>query len=214
MRPRPAPALDAIQLRVLRWFHEFVQGEAGYEVRGTSGWAQQGEVATALDRRLGDELTRLAARGLLDRENVALPGRQQKLWLHRLSAPGAAAIHVELPPQLGPPEPPSLRTIITDPQWAVLEFMRRANTEPTPTRFATRELGWRTVGEITDGASIRSKDIQVWAEDVHHLGRIGLLEKRTDKGVDRVRELTFYRVTDDGEHVTRIDRHSKTAAGG
>lgn len=214
MRPRPAAELDAIQIRVLRWFDEFMQSGAGYEVRGARGWAQQSEVATALDRRLGDELTRLAARGLLDRENVALPGRPQKLWLHRLSAPGATAIHVELPPQLGPPEPPSLRTILTDCQWAVLEFMRRAKTEPTPTRFATRELGWRTVGEITNGASIRSKDIQVWAEDVHHLGRIGLLEKRTDKGVARVRELTFYRVTEDGEYVTRIDRHSRSALAG
>lgn len=205
--------LPVVQEAVLRWFSDLDRRGAGYELRGVRGWAHTSEVATALDRILQDEITRLTARGLLDRENIALPGRSLGYWLHRISALGAEAIAATTPRPLGPPDPPSLRMTFTDPQWSALEYMRRAKTE-SPARFVTRELGWRTVGEITKSGSVRSRDISIWPEDVHQLERARLLEKRNDAGAARTRPLTFYRVTDLGERVTRLERHSPAPAEG
>lgn len=205
---------DTVQAEVLRWLSELDQSHAGYELRCVRGWAHHSDVSNALDRRLNDELTRLAARGLLDRENIALAGRSLGYWLHRISPRGAEAIGAPRPSPIGPSDPPSPRMIFTDPQWSVLHYMRVAKTEASPARFLTRELGWRTVGEITKAAAIRSRDIQISPEDVYQLQRFGLLEKRREPGVARARPLTFYRVTDAGERVTRLERHSPAPAEG
>ena len=102
---------------------------------------------TEVRARLTSSRRRGFDRGLLDRENIALPGRSLGLWLHRINERGAIAIGAPAPAPVGPPESEGLRTIFTDQQWAALEFMRKAKTEPSPARFATREQAQQAMTE-------------------------------------------------------------------
>lgn len=197
------PAVKALLL----WLSDLNRSGGGYELRGVRGWTHAKEIPDRLVRHT-DGLPRLAERRLLDRENIALPGRGTPFWLYRINVRGAEVAGVAAPAEPGAPEEaPPPRMIFTDEQWAALLYMHRAKTEATPARFVTRELGWRTIKEIRDGAAVRSRDLQVWPEDVALLERAGLLEKREATGVDRARPIIFYRVTDVGERVHRLDRH-------
>lgn len=210
--PQPK-ATDSLQIAVLRWFSDLEQRRAGYELRNALGWAHHTEVSKALDRVLQEELTRLAARGFLVRENIALPGRKLSFWLYRISERGADAIGAPAPPPLGPPLDPQIRRMIfSEPAWAALLYMRTAKTQASPARFATRELGWRTITEIRDAASSRRLEIDVWADDVYSLERLKLLDKRQEPGVARERPITFYRINDLGESVERIEWHHATGS--
>jgi hypothetical protein len=156
----------------------------------------------------------MAERRLLDRENIALPGRATPFWLYRINARGAEVAGVAAPAEPGAPEeeaPP--RMIFTDEQWAALQYMRKAKAEATPARFVTRELGWRTIKEIREGGAVRSRDLQVWPEDIAMLERANLLEKREAAGVDRARPIIFYRVTEVGERVHRLVRRDPDELG-
>lgn len=205
----PSPTQPAVKALLL-WLSDLERSGAGYELRGARGWTYAKEIPDRLVRHT-DSLPRLAERRLLDRENIALPGRATPFWLYRVSALGAELVGAPAPAPLGPVEeaaPP--RMIFTDEQWAALLYMRKAKSETTPVRLATRELGWRTMKEIRDGAGVRSRDLQVWPEDVAHLERAALLEKREATGVDRAKPIIFYRVTDVGERVDRLVRHDPT----
>lgn len=203
---------DPVHKRILLWLSDLERRRGGYALRGVYGWAHGKEVAAALDRRLTDDLARLADRALVDRENIALTGRGTAVWLYRISGRGAEVAGVDEPAKLGPPdESPPPRMIFTDAEWAALRFMRDAKVRSSPVRFTTRELGWRTVKEIRDGGAVPSRDLQIWPEDVYHLERAGLLVKRNELGVDRARPLTFYRVSDIGDRVERLKRHSAGA---
>ena len=205
---QPSPT-DPVQKLILQWLSDLERRHAGYELRGVRGWTTPKEVATALKRRLTDDFVRLADRRLVDRENIALPGRGNAVWLYRISARGAEVTGVKVPAEMHPPEEsPPPRMIFTDSEWAALQFMRQTKDQPSPARFTTRELGWRTLKEIRDGAAVRSLDLQIWPEDVQHLERAGLLEKRNGPGVARARPLTFYRVTEIGGRVEGLNRHS------
>jgi hypothetical protein len=200
---------DPVQKLILQWLSDLERRHAGYELRGVRGWTTPKEVTAALNRRLTDDLVRLADRKLVDRENIALPGRASAVWLYRISARGAQVTGLQEPIELGPPEAsPPPHMIMTESEWAALQFMRGAKDQPSPARFTSRELGWRTLKEIRDGASVRSRDLQIWPEDVQHLERAGLLDKRNEPGVARARPLTFYRVTEIGGRVERLDRHA------
>jgi hypothetical protein len=94
--------------------------------------------------------------------------------------------------------------IFTEPQWSALQYMRQAPTQDFPTRFLTRESGWRTPSEIREAASVRTRGIQVWLDDVYLLERAGLLRKRKEIGVARSRPLTFYHITTLGTQVVRL----------
>lgn len=193
---------------ILLWLSDLDRRGGGFEIRGVRGWTFPKDIAAALERRITDELTRLAERHLVDRENIALPGRGMAFWMYRINSRGAGLAGVEPPADPGPPEmAPPPRMVLTDPQWAALLFMRTAKTQAAPARFTTREVGWRTVKEIREGASVRSRDLQVWPEDVYHLERGGLLEKRSAPGVDRARPIAFYHITELGEQVERLERH-------
>lgn len=203
----PSPT-DPIQKRVLLWLSSIDQNGRGYELRGVRGWALNKEIATALNRRLTDELARLAERKLIDRENIALHGRTQGMWLYRINERGADLIGAAAPSPPGLPwdaEKPHL--IFTAPQWAALEYMRAARTKATPARFDTREIGWRTIKEIREGASSRRKEIDVWPDDVYFLERSRLVEKRQAPGISRERPLAFYRITEIGDSVERLQWH-------
>jgi hypothetical protein len=191
---------------VLRWLSELNERDGGYELRGVRGWARVADISDRLRQRLNDELPRLTARGLLDRENIALPGRELGLWLYRITARGSEVIAAAQPVAVSPPEEkPPARMIFTEPQWSALQYMRAARTQTSPARFVTRELGWRTPPEIREGASVRSRNVQVWPDDVYMLERNDLLDKRQEIGVGRSRPLTFYRITALGEHVVRLE---------
>lgn len=197
------PAVRALLL----WLSDLAQRGRGYELRGVCGWTHAKEIPERLVRHT-DGLPRLAERRLLDRENIALPGRATPFWLYRINVLGAELAGVTAPAEPGAPEEaPPPRMIFKDEQWAALLYMRKAKSETTPARLATRELGWRTMKEIRDGGGVRSRDLQVWPEDVALLHRAALLEKRDATGVDRARPIIFYRVTDLGERVHRLDRH-------
>jgi hypothetical protein len=94
--------------------------------------------------------------------------------------------------------------IFTEPQWAALQYMREAPSQALPTRFVTRESGWRTPSELREAASIRARGIQVCFDDVYLLERAGLVEKRKEIGIARSRPLTFYRITTLGAQVVRL----------
>jgi hypothetical protein len=197
------PAVKALLL----WLSDLDRRGGGYELRGVRGWTHIKEVPERLVRHT-DGLPRLAERRLVDRENIALPGRGTPFWLYRINARGAELAAVDAPAAPGPSEEAPLpRMIFTDEQWAALMFMRKAKSEPIPARFIPKELGWRTIKEIREGGAVRSRDLQVWPEDVSFLERAGLLEKRTAEGVDRARPIIFYGVTDLGERVHRLERH-------
>lgn len=191
---------------LLLWLSELTRLGGGYELRGVRGWTYTKEIPDRLVRHT-DGLARLAERRLLDRENIALPGRTTPFWLYRISARGAEVAGVDAPRAVGgPEEAPSPRMIFTDEQWAALLYMRKARTENVPTHFLTREAGWRTIKNIREGGAVRSLDLQVWPEDVAMLERTGLLEKRNASGVDRQRPIIIYRITEVGMHVHRLVR--------
>lgn len=199
------PAVKALLL----WFSELDRSGGGYQLRGVRGWTLAKEVPERLIRHT-DGLPRIAERRLLDRENIALPGRGSPFWLYRINARGAGLAGVAAPAEPGAPEEaPPPRMIFTDEQWSALLYMRRAKSEASPARFANRELGWRTIKDIRDGGAVRSIDLQVWPEDVTMLERARLLEKREASGVDRARPIIFYRVTEIGERVQRLEGDSK-----
>jgi hypothetical protein len=206
---------DPIHRRILLWLSDLNQRGGGYELRGVRGWAHLKDIAAALDRHLTDQLVSLAERKLVDRDNIALPGRGNAIWLYRISGRGANVAGVAAPAEAGPPEPeaPS-RMIFTDAQWASLQYMRNAKEQASPPRFNAKETGWRTIKEIREGAETRSLDLQIWPEDVYQLERAGLLEKRNERGNDGARRLSFYRISDLGERVVRLERHSPTRASG
>jgi hypothetical protein len=203
----PSPAAPAVKALLL-WFSELERSGGGYQLRGVRGWTLAKEIPERLIRHT-DGLPRIAEHRLLDRENIALPGRASPFWLYRINARGAELSGVAAPAEPGAPEEaPPPRMIFTAEQWSALLYMRSAKSEASPARFATRELGWRTIKEIRDGGAVRSIDLQVWAEDVTMLERARLLEKREASGVDRARPIIFYRVTDIGERVQRLEGHS------
>ena len=205
--PRTRPA-DSVQSTALRWFSSLEQRQAGYELRDVRGWAHHTDVSRALNRVLQDELASLATRGFLDREDVALPGRTLGFWLYRISRKGAESLGAPAP---SPPgsllDPDKRQMIFTESQWAALVHMRAAKEQPSPVRFATRELGWRTTKEIRKAASSHRHAIYVSADDVHLLERYRLLDKRQEPGVARERPLTFYRINPLGEVVERLKWH-------
>lgn len=205
-----SPAAPAVKALLL-WFSELERSGGGYQLRGVRGWTLAKEIPERLIRHT-DGLPCIAERRLLDRENIALPGRGSPFWLYRINARGAELAGVAAPAAPAEPgapeEAPPPRMIFTAEQWSALLYMRSAKSEASPARFATRELGWRTIKEIRDGGAVRSIDLQVWAEDVTMLERARLLEKREASGVDRARPIIFYRVTEIGEQVQRLEGHS------
>jgi hypothetical protein len=189
----------------------------GYELRGRRGWIHPKDLKD-LARFLGDrakhDLQRLGETRQLDRENVALPGRRGSIWVYRINARGAAWAKVDPPADLGPPENCGPRTIFSGAQWLALQAMRAALTQQSPLRFVTREAGWRTIAEIRETPLVRRSDTQIMPEDVYHLERWGLIERRTGEGVARERPLIFYRVTLLGMSVERLALHTPDPAPG
>lgn len=199
-----ATPTEPTQRVVLLWLSDLAQRGGGYELRGVAGWVQPSDVSAALERPLAsDALSRLAAKGQLDRQNIALPGRGAPLWLYRINPLGAEVVGAARPAEPGPADD-SAQLIFTDAQWIALRVMRAAKDQASPLRFFTRERGWRTIGEIRTGASALERDASIWPEDVYFLERAGLLEKRKGPGAARARPLVFYRVSEIGENVRRL----------
>lgn len=199
-----ASPTEPTQRVVLLWLSDLARRGGGYELRGVSGWVQPSDVSAAVDRPLAtDALARLAAKGQLERHNIALPGRGAPLWLYRINPLGAEVVGAAPPAEPGSAED-SAQLIFTDAQWLALRVMRAAKDEASPLRFTTRERGWRTIGEIRTGALALVRDASIWPEDVYFLVRAGLLEKRKGPGAARARPLVFYRVSEMGENVGRL----------
>ena len=199
------PSLRAILL----WLSDLDRRGGGYELRGVRGWTPSKDIAAALKRRITDELQRLAERNLVDRENLALPRRESAFWMYRINARGAELAGVEPPREPGPAEvDPPPRMVFSDSQWAALLFMRAATTRPPARFYPQKEMGWRTIKEVRDG----ERGFQIWPEDVYQLERGGLVEKRSGEGVARTRPIVFYRVTEIGEQVQRLEPHRPAPA--
>ena len=186
----------------------FDRDGGGYELRGRRGWVHPKDLARILGERAKRQLQRLGETRYVDRENVGLPGRRGSIWVYRINALGAAAAEVEAPEALGPPEETGPRTIFSEAQWNALQALRAASTEQSPLRFTTREPGWRTITEIRASPLVRRADVVIGPEDVYHLERSGLAEKREAEGVARERPLVFFRVTPLGGSVQRLVLHT------
>jgi hypothetical protein len=192
---------------VLKFLAEYEQNEFGYELLGRRGWALPDDVADALGNSAKELLVQLAGRKALDRIDISTPGTAKPTWIYRINARGAAEVGLPAPAELGPPsDPPPLQTVLSDAQWMALQVLRDAKREASPTRFLPPEIGWRTAAEVTRNPRVRAADIWIYSDDYGRLIRLGLVELRRPEGLDRARTHVFYRATDTGDRVERLEK--------
>lgn len=144
---------SAVALRYLRYL---IVREGGYRQRGVLGWALREDVERATGQRLPERLSRLHAKGLLDRVDVQTPHLQRPLWMYRITQAGSDLIAARdrvarrsIPP-LSPASEDQLDTAIYIPPGAFqgLQALRRAMEIRAISQLLPAEPGWCTLHDL------------------------------------------------------------------
>lgn len=197
----------------LLFFRHLAVDRAGYQLRGVRGWAHLNDAQGEVRAHLYEVLTRLHARGLLDREDVRAPGMVRPVWVYRVNAHGVEVAdahdpkpHRPIPPLRKPDADPGI--YLPYRQRGVLPVLRAAYEDPSvPVRFD--ECGWlsgRELGERVHTANDHrprgTPMFDVDGTDMRGLIKWGLAERRNDP--DRA-GVVYWRVTELGRAVKLLD---------
>lgn len=145
---------DAVVLRYLRYL---ALREGGYSHRGVPGWAMREDVERATHQKLPERLSRLHARGLLDREDVRAPRLTRLVWIYRINQAGADWVAEEaglplraIPGLLCQPADGEMDAAIYIPPGAALALRElcRAMEGRVESPHLPGEPGWRTAQDL------------------------------------------------------------------
>lgn len=185
--PKPLPQ-DILQLLV--FLLDLATGDAGYEVRGASGWATASQIQKRTKVWSTHELMRAQARvGRVLEHDARVPGQAKPRWLYRITQKGADAIARALGSPAAaveaPPRQEETRVLLDDAPRQAIEALRSALDAPMQQarEWIPGEAGWRSSLELTaemDLAVASADRTGRWftGEDVRWLARVGLVESR------------------------------------
>ena len=154
MSPRPFfRPCDAVALRYLRYL---VLRDGGYRRRGVLGWATRQDVESAIATRLPERLSRLHAKGLLDREDVRAHPSLRPAWIYRITQAGSDVVaeRERLPRRAIPPlraaseDQPDSTVYIPPGVWITLQVLRGVMEVRATTNYLPGEPGWCTYREL------------------------------------------------------------------
>lgn len=212
---------DERRIRALRYFARLAARDAGYILRGVSGWAHADDVQRTHDGyRWGETLSRMAAAGHLDRVLASVPEARRPSYVYRITEEGvreARALLAEPLPPVAPPGPLE-RTprIYTRPGGRVaLEALREAYRREPRARRMNGEPGWLTPSELRQpseewnrryGSVGHYRTIQ--DTDILALLQAGLMEKtRVTLSWGRDQPVVLYRATEAGRTADLLEWH-------
>lgn len=147
------PNGDVVALRYLRYL---IVREGGYRRHGVLGWALRDDVERATGKRLPERLSRLYAKGLLDRTDVRVPRLQRPVWVYRITQAGSDMVVARyrlarwsIPP-LSPASVDQPEAAIYIPPIALLglQELRRAMEMRVVSPLLREEPGWCTLHDL------------------------------------------------------------------
>jgi DNA-binding PadR family transcriptional regulator len=166
---------------VLPYLERLAQWGGGYQLRGAYGWAHLSDLQVRLRRRFPECLPRLHQQGLLDRLDVALPGKRPN-YVYRITNSGAEAAATIGGYSYQPVAPPGpadeVACFLLSPACALALRVLRQAYEEQPDReeggwLTGRELDERCYDSTGSGDPLRIAD---W-ESLNHLRTLGYVER-------------------------------------
>lgn len=150
---RRLPDDQAVALRYLRYL---IVREGGYRWHGVLGWALREDVEHATGKYLPERLSRLHARGLLDRVDVRAPRLPRPAWMYRITQAGSDEITARdrlawrsIPPvSRASEDQPDTAIYIAPAALQSLQALRRAMERRAMSQLMPREPGWCTLRDL------------------------------------------------------------------
>lgn len=183
---------------VLRFLRKLDTTRSGYAIHGVHGWALTADVEARSGLHVPELLPSLARTGLLDRQDVRVPGQPRPVWAYRINQRGVDRVSEmdgREPYEVEPPHPPRphlpVPAHVPTSCLRVLDELRRTADDPTsPTPFPG-EPGWLTSRELDERILNAFDDV-----DLAWLHERGLTEKRRHlPSATARRPNVYYRIT-------------------